>query len=235
MTRTELLNRAAHCYLSADLLDDACRCFEQLEDYARAARLHERQERWEPAARCYERARTWADAARCYLQCALPEEAARCLLKTDNSLDAAWILAEQAHRFERAYDISQAIMPTGLAEALAVKLITARCQAGWQHPEQAVVILGDVLRRLAELEANPERQRLETWALTVAEVLQRPDLSATFHAAAVVAGTPGAVRRWEVWALQHLGDATGVPLENALPEDAWEAGEIDAKGSSSDK
>lgn len=230
MTRTELLNRAAHCYLSADLLDDACRCFEQLEDYARAARLHERRERWEPAARCYERARTWADAARCYLHCALPEEAARCLLKTANPLEAAWILAEQAHHFERAHAVSQAITPTGLAEALAVKLITARCQAGWQHPEQAAAILRDVLRRLADLEANPERQRLETWALAVAEVLQRPDLSASLHAAAVVAGTPGAVRRWEVWALQHLGDATGVPLENALPEAAWEAGEIDAKG-----
>jgi tetratricopeptide (TPR) repeat protein len=229
MTRAELLNRAAHCYLSADLLDDACRCFEQLEDYARAARLHERRERWEQAARFYERAQTWADAARCYLRCALPEEAAQCLLETDNPLEAAWILADQAHHFERAHAINQAMTPACPAEELAVSLINARCQAGWQHPEQAAALLRDVLRRLTDLEASLDRQRLETGALVVAEVLQRPDLSASLHAAAVVAGTPGAVRRWEVWALHHLGDATGVPLENVRSETVWEEMEIDAK------
>ena len=213
-TRAQLLNRAANCYLGAELLDEACRCFEQLGDAARAARLHERQARWEQAARRYERARVWADAARCYQRCNLPLEAAECLLKAGERLEAAWVLADQAQRFQRARLVIQGLMTSSLAEALALELVVARCEAGNGKPKRAAVGLRAVVMRLNELGSGPERQRVESWAFAVAERLQRPDLTASLHAAAVVAGTPGAERRWEAWALETLGDATGIPLEH---------------------
>lgn len=51
------------------------------------------------------------------------------------------------------------------------------------------------------------------WALTLPEVLQRPDLAAQLHAATVEAGLPQAVEHWETWAQQRLGSAQGIPVE----------------------
>ena len=50
-----------------------------------------------------------------------------------------------------------------------------------------------------------------TWALTIAQVLNRPDLTALIYATAYRAKIPNARQEWEVWALSTLGDATGVP------------------------
>jgi hypothetical protein len=209
--RAELLRRAANCYLGSDRVDDACRCFEQLGDDARAARLHERRGRWLSAARGYERAGIWTDAARCYERGQLPSAAAECLLKAGDRLQAAWLLAQQAGRWQRAHWLVQEMTSAAPAETLARELVLARCEAAGGHPRAAATRLRQVLSRLGEL-SGPDRQRLETWAFAVAECLHRPDLTASLHAAAVTAGTPGAERRWESWALATLGDATGIPL-----------------------
>jgi hypothetical protein len=212
--RTELLHRAANCYLCADRVDDACRCFEQLGDDARAARLHERQGRWLQAARGYERAGIWTDAARCYEHCQLPGEAAECSLKAGDRLQAAWLLAQQAGRWQRARWLVQELTPVAPAEMLALELVLARCEVAGGHPQAAATRLRQVIRRLGEL-SGLDRQRVESWAFAVAECLHRPDLTASLHAVAVTAGTPGAERRWESWALATLGDATGIPLDRS--------------------
>jgi len=209
----ELLRRAANCYLGADRVDDACRCFEQLGDDAHAAPLHERQGRFLQAAQHYERARQWTDAARCYLRCDLPDEAATCLLQAGDRWQAAWLLVDRAGRWQRARLLAQEQVPTTLAETLALELLLARCEAAAAHPRTAAARLQRVLQRLNEIASGPERQWLESWAFAVADCLRRPDLIATLHAAAVVAGMPGAARRWEEWALTNLGDATGILLE----------------------
>ena len=210
----ELLRRAANCYLGADLVDDACHCFEQLGDDALAARLHERQGRFLQAAQGYERTGNWTDAARCYQRCGLPNEAAACLLQAGDRWQAAWLLADQAGRWQRARLLAQELTPTTLMETLALELLLARCEAAGMHPRTAAARLQRVLQRLIEVPTGVERQQLESWAFAIANCLRRPDLAATLHAAAVVAGMPGASQRWESWALSNLGDATGIPLEN---------------------
>ena len=211
----ELLRRAANCYLGADWVDDACRCFEQLGDDALAARLHERQGRFLQAAQGYERAHHWTDAARCYQRCELPSEAATCLLRAGDRWQAAWLLVDRAGRWQRARLLAQELTPTTPVETLALELLLARCEAAGAHPRAAAARLQRVLQRLIEVPTGAERQQLESWAFAVADCLRRPDLIATLHAAAVVAGMPGASKRWESWALSSLGDATGIPLESA--------------------
>ncbi|MFO1433410.1 MAG: hypothetical protein U1F76_25490 [Candidatus Competibacteraceae bacterium] len=208
----ELLRRAANCYLGADQVDDACRCFEQLSDDALAARLHERQGRFLQAAQGYERAGNWTDAARCYQRCELPNEAAACLLRAGDRWQAAWLLADRAGRWQRARLLAQELTPTTRVENLALELLLARCEAAGTQPRTAATRLQRVLQRLSEVPTGAERRQLESWAFAVADCLRRPDLIATLHAAAVVAGMPGASKRWENWALSSLGDTTGIPL-----------------------
>lgn len=210
--RVELLRRAANCYLGAELLDAACHCFEQLGDAARAARLHERQQRWEAAARHYELAQAWTDAARCYQQAGLPLAAANCLIQAGDSLAAAWLLADQGQRGTRARTLAQAAPVPTLARQLAQTLVLARCDLAAGQTEAAATRLQAVVNHLRELVPGPERERVENWAFVLADGMRRPDLAASLHAAAVLAGVPGAERRWECWALATLGDATGIPL-----------------------
>ncbi len=223
--RAELLRRAANCYLSAARVDDACRCFEQLQEHARAARLHEHQERWLAAARGYEQAGLWQDAARCYERCDWPNEAAACLLQSGERLPAAWLLVDRAQRWRRAHLLAQEITPDSLADRLALELLLARCETAGGHARAAAVRLQRVIEQFDQLSPGPARQRVEAWAFSVTDHLQRPDLCAALHAATVAAGSPGAARRWESWALATWGDATGVPLE-PIEEDTQSAAAI---------
>ena len=43
------------------------------------------------------------------------------------------------------------------------------------------------------------------------DALRRWDLIVLVHAAAVAAGVPGRVTRWESWALETFNDTTGIP------------------------
>ena len=127
MDTSELLQKAARCYAIAGWADDACRMFEELGDDRHAAPYHEQQGRWEQAARCYARAGEWQNAARCYLRCDQPDEAAECLSKAGQIQQAAWVWADQAHRFRRAESAVRGIVPESDADRLAVELIMARC------------------------------------------------------------------------------------------------------------
>jgi len=216
-TQTELLSRAAHCYLGAGLIEEACRCFDRLGDYGRVARLYEQQAQWSQAADYYERARAWSEAARCHQQHRQPLEAARCLLQADDKLHAAWVLADLAHRHTRARILVEDHAGQALADRLRRSLVLGRCEAGGGAAAAAALRLREVALAFGQLEPGPGRQQVLEWSLLLAKRLRRPDLTATLYAAAVSAAMPGAERDWEAWALAELGDAAGVPQESALP------------------
>jgi tetratricopeptide (TPR) repeat protein len=210
--RAGLLNRAANCYFSAGYIDDACRCFEQSGNVTQAARLHEQQGRQEEAARLYHAARAWTDAARCYQNCDQTETAADCLEQAGDRLGAAWLLADRMRYQERVRVLLAGIDTVATTAVPGCELVAARCELAAGYALAAAAHLHRAIAALGARPLNPDRPRLESWAFTLAESLRRPDLIATLHAAAVLAGTQGAERRWERWALATLGDATGIPL-----------------------
>ena len=219
-TRSELLRRAAHCYLVARWDDDACRCLEDAADHAAAARLHEQARRWGPAARHYALAQDWPGAARCHLKLGRPEEAAEALVRAGDSLRAAWVLAEHAGHYTRALATLVGVAAERPADRLAHDLVVVRCEAGRGEPASAAHRLAGAVEGLRSLGHGFDRERVEEWAFAVGRVLRRFDLIALIHAAAVTARVPGAPRRWEEWATATLGDATGVPREDDLSSPA---------------
>jgi hypothetical protein len=221
-TQAELLTQASRCYLAAGLPDDACRCLELLGNHQAAARLHEQGGRWEHAVANYMQAQDWQGAARCYLSLDRPDLAGDALVKAGDFLHAAWILAEHARLFERARNVLSGFATEVETQRLAAELVLARCEAGRGASAEASRRLARVALRLRELRPGPDRSRVEEWALAVGEALTRWDLIAQIHAAAVTAGVPGAVGRWEAWALKTLNDTTGIPVieddEPAAPQ-----------------
>ena len=216
--RTELLGRAARCYQSAGAgwMDDACRCFEAVQDFASAARLHELAGRWLRAAECFVRASLWPNAARAYLEAGEPGEAADALLRGGEKGEAAWILADQCRLFTRARSISRELPDAPPAHLAERDLIVARCDIGLNRTDAAARALRSALRHLDTVGAAFGRERLDTWALRVADLLRRPDLAALVHAASTRAGTHMAAEHWREWADGVLGDATGVPTAENL-------------------
>jgi hypothetical protein len=207
--RAALLSRAVYCYGRAACNDDACRCLEKLGDFSGAAPLHERAERWDRAAWCFEQAGQWVAAARCYRQAGEPLEAARCLVNAGELLEAGWLLAHAAHRPDRARAVLAQVNPRTTEEQLALALAQARCTVGSERhtADNAVRRVAD---RLAQTAPGWERDRILDWALALTEVPDRPDLTAQLYAAAVDAAIPQAAERWEKWALERLGNASGI-------------------------
>ncbi len=226
---SDLLLRAAHCYVRAGWADDAGRCFQGAGHPLAAARLYEQRRQWAPAARAYAEAAEWQGAGRCYLRAGEPGPAADCLLKAGQKLEAAWILAAELHQFRRAHELARA---SGAAdsdrdEALARELVLARCEAGLDQSRDAARRLRGLLDELPGL-LPMIGQRAERRALAVAGSLGRPDLQALILAAASRAGIPGAFERWQAWAVDTLGDASGLPIED--PAENEPIPEADAPG-----
>ncbi len=210
--RQVLLTKAVQCYRAAGHDVDACRCLERLGDYRGAAFLHENARRFSQAAVLYERAELWAAAARCYLQMHAPAQAARCLTEAGDYLEAGWLLAHEAHHFERAQALLTRVEPQSLQDELALALARARCTVVNRRNE-AGAIVRRVSTELAQLPPGPGRDRIVRWALELIEVLNRPDLATQLYAAAVAAGLPQALEQWETWAQRRLGTAVGLPAQ----------------------
>lgn len=215
----DLFLRAAQCYVRAGWVDDAGRCFEEAGRPLEAARLYEQRQQWGLAAQAYAEAAEWEAAGRCYLRSGEPEPAADCLLKAGRQLEAAWVLAQDLDQFRRAQDLADAVDVTGLddvgasGDALLHELVLARCEAGLRKSKEAARRLRRLLDALPGLLPGVG-QRIEGRALAVAESLGRPDLQALIHAAAGRAGLPGAFERWQAWAIDTLGDASGLPIDD---------------------
>ncbi len=214
----ELLACAASCYARAGWNHEACRCYEQTEQHAEAARLYESMELWPAAANAYVLAGAWSSAARCYLRAGDPASAAEYLLKAGELLDAGWVFAERLHRFRRARSVVDPVATEHASDEAARDLVLARCDAGSRQPARAAKRLRQVIDNFGELAPGPGRQRVEEWAAAVAASLGRPDLASRLYAAANAAEVPGAIERWEAWALETLGDATGIPMNEGVED-----------------
>lgn len=210
-TPESLLQMAARCYANAGWVEDASRLLEEIGDLSQAALYYEQQNLWEKAAACYCQVEQWQPAARCYSQAENWSAAADCWLEAGDLPRAAWLYADRAHDYSRSEALLQDYSPTSTTERLRIDLVRVRCQIGQSQEEAGVQRLQAVLREISSTGAILE---LTTWAGTIAEFLDRPDLRATTHALAVTAGLPHAQSQWEQWATSRLGDATGVPSIN---------------------
>ena len=217
LTSIELLQKAAQCYVKAGWLEDACRVWEQLGEYQKAGQIYEEQENWEKAAQCYEQEKNWASAARCYLMCDQAETAVNCWLEAGERLQAAWICADKLKQVYQVKAELSNFVPQTEIEVLEIELITARCYASSGKKRESALIIREQLNQLLKL-LSPSHRYLYNWALRIAEVISRPDLSALIYATAYRAKLPEVCKEWEVWALAVLGDATGIPKEEAAGE-----------------
>ena len=217
LTSIELLQKAVQCYMKAGWLEDACRVWEQLGEYQKAAQIYEEQENWLKAAQCYEQEKNWANAARCYLMCSQPETAVNCWLAGGERLQAAWICADNLKQVYQVKAELSDFIPQTEIEELEIELITARCHASSGQKRESALIIREQLNQLLKL-LTPSQRHLYNWALRIAEVISRPDLSALIYATGYRAKLPNVCKEWEVWALATLGDATGIPKEEAAGE-----------------
>jgi hypothetical protein len=218
VSSVDLLARAASCYVRAGWKHEAVRCFEQTGQQAEAARLYEDLELWPAAASAYVLAGVWSSAARCFLRADDAASAAKYLLQADELLEAGWVLAERLHRFRRARAVVEPVATTHASDEAARQLVLARCDAGDGQSKPAAKRLGQVIRGFGKLDPGPGRGRVEEWTVAVAASLGRADLVSRLYAVASGAEIPGAVERWEAWAVETLGDATGIPMNEGVDD-----------------
>jgi hypothetical protein len=211
---TELLRRAAECYLRGRDPVAACRCYEAARAHAEAARLHEQAGRFPAAATQFERAQAWGDAARCWVRAGEHRRAAELFLRAKDTLQGAWLLADQCGQGDRARAVALEFQPQTDPDRAAVGLILGRCDAGAGRWAAGAERLSAFTRQLEQL--GPAVARLLAWGQAVGVALGRPDLIAEMFARAARARIPGAEPQWSAWALERLGDASEVP-ESTLP------------------
>ena len=205
----KFLEKAAQCYIKAGWFDEAGRVWESLEKYSQAAQCYEQQENWSKAASCYEKESYWSKAVQCYLKASQPDAAVECWHQGGEPLKAAWIRADFLKQRYQPLAILAELTPKTDTEALEIELITARCQASPRNNSQAA----NSLRKLLDFQVSIGDRHLYEWGLRIAQVVKRPDLSALIYARAVRAKIPNAIEEWEKWAIEKLGDATGIPQE----------------------
>ncbi|MGK7874143.1 MAG: SUMF1/EgtB/PvdO family nonheme iron enzyme [Xenococcaceae cyanobacterium] len=222
----ELLQKAAHCYEKAGWLEEAGRVWATLEEYTQAAKCYEQPENWEKAAHCYIQASEWGDAARCYLLAKQPEAAADCWFQGGEPLKAAWIKADKLKQIYQTQLVLAQLTPQTPTQEIEIELITARCEASRRKKSQAA----KSLRKLLDFQVSIGDKHLYEWGLRIAQVINRPDLRALIYAAAVRAKIPNAIEEWEKWAIEKLGDATGIPLPEELESFCFETVKVNDSG-----
>jgi len=162
------------------------------------------------AIACYEKAGQIDDVCRCLQALGEYVEAAERYEQNNEPWQAAWLYAGEARLFYHARYLVQQTPVLDLADELSHDLILARCDAQIGSKSQAGLTNSKVIKHFPQLPLI-HRQRIEEWAVIVAQHLGRFDLVATTYAIAYTTGTPESEIRWEAWALSTLGDATGVP------------------------
>ncbi|MGK7872406.1 MAG: SUMF1/EgtB/PvdO family nonheme iron enzyme [Xenococcaceae cyanobacterium] len=225
-TQKELLEKAAHCYEKAGWFDEAGRVWETLEEYSQAAKCYSQQENWEKAAHCYLQACQWGNAVQCYLKANQPDAAVECWHQGGEPLKAAWIRADYLKQRYQILAILAEFTPKTETEALEIELITVRCQASPRNKSQAA----HCLRKLLDFQISIGNNHLYEWGLRIAQVIKRPDLKALIHSKAVRDKIPLAIEEWEKWAIEKLGDATGIPLQQELEPFSFETVKVNDSG-----
>lgn len=211
-----LLDRAAACYEQAREHVEAARLRERTGALAAAARLYESGGDLVNAAACYRRARQPGEAARCHLLLGQVPEAAACVERAGDALTAAWLLASAGRLAQRARWTMAGVRTVTLDERLRGDLVTGLCDAlETGDGANLAAAVAAVCGRLAG--ASPaERERLVRWAVRAADAVGRRDLAAQAHAAAYLAGVPGARKRWQDWAEHALGGTAWIPAADTI-------------------
>ncbi|GHE08714.1 hypothetical protein [Streptomyces alanosinicus] len=214
-----------------DLLARAAHCYEQTGDYAQAARCHDEAghplkaaELWEQAGDPVRAADHWVRggrprrAAECLLSARRFEAAAECFERGGDLLAAGWTLVTRTRSYataEHLFAVAESRTDgERLRRRLGRQLATARA---YGESEALLRTLTDVPERIGSLAPARERAEAETWAVTAADHIRRPDLAALVFAASYRAGVTGCADRWQHWAARALGDTTGVPAGPAPP------------------
>ncbi len=210
----QMLKKAAECYVKAGWWMDACRVWEKMGEYQQAALIYEQEGNWLKAGECYRKIENWKKAAECYQKGEEAEAALECWLKAGEILQVAWIWVDtfqQSHQSQA--EIKKILHPTE-SQKLEIELITARWEASGNKTRES----GKRLRELLEVlrkELRPSKRYLYEWGLKIAKEIKRPDLTALIYATAYRAKMPNVCKEWEIWAIETLGDATGIPQEEA--------------------
>ncbi|HEY3867434.1 MAG TPA: hypothetical protein VGM10_03760 [Actinocrinis sp.] len=179
MADSNLLNRAARCYLRAGERAEAARCFT-------AAGAHH-------------------PAAEQYVQLGLHREAADAYAAAGTYDFAIWQLAHHvgdvaAARALERFGRSRA----GGAERLRWRLALARCDVVDHRPESGPLgVLADACAYL-DRPVGYADGHVESWAVAVAESMGREDQVASIYAACVRGRIPGAADRWAAWSWKVL-------------------------------
>ncbi|MBO3459577.1 SUMF1/EgtB/PvdO family nonheme iron enzyme [Aetokthonos hydrillicola CCALA 1050] len=139
--------------------------------------------------------------------CEQPQAAVDSWIEAGDTLQAAWILADSLLQIYQVRAQLTNFIPQNQTQAIEIELITARCEASRRKKSQSAIRLRQQLDPLL----TQSQQHLYTWALRIAQVLNRPDLTALIYATAYRAKIPNACQQWEQWAIATLGDATGIP------------------------
>ena len=193
--RKALICRAAACYERAGLTENAAQCWEDGGEPARAAPLHRALGRLEQAALAHERAGQPGPAAECYAAAGDHAAALGCLVAAGQLLEAAWTAAHHLGRVAEARALLGRVEAEDELTRLSLALVRDRCA----RRGEAVVAIADAWPGL-----GLGAPRLASWALALAEAIDRPDLSAMLYAA--MDGSPGVANAWESWAGDRLGD-----------------------------
>jgi len=224
-----LLKKAAECYVKAGWLNDACRVWEEMGEYEQAAPTHEQLGNWLQAAYCYEQMENWKKAADCYLKGEQAETAANIWLKAGDPLKAAWIWVDSLKQNYRTQGAMSQIVPQTATQAIEKELIIARWEANRGNKGESGKRLREQIEPIRQT-LTPNQSHLYEWALKVAKVLKRVDLTALIYSTAYRAKMPNVCEQWEQWAIGRWGDATGVPTEEAADTDEFEVVTVNSRG-----
>ncbi len=209
--RLHLLAQAALCFEQAGQPAEAARCRDKADEPVAAAELFRAAGELTRAADCYRRAGRTGDAASCLLALVRPENAAELWEAAGNRLEAAWILAVDAGKPQRARRLLAGVTSAGPGEGLRLRIAAALCSALERQPNELAAVLGRVEDELAGVTPASEQARLMQWAVQAADQLGRPDLAAQIFAAAYRCRLRGTASHWREWARSALGGTAGIP------------------------
>jgi hypothetical protein len=215
--RLHLLAEAALCFEQAGQPAEAARCRDKAGEPVAAAELFRAAGELGKAADCYRRGGRTAEAVSCLLALGRPEDAAALWEEAGDPLEAAWVLAIDAHAPQRARELLTSASPghasqrPGRGGALRFAIVGAVCAHLERQSAELADVLDGVELSLPEIAPASEQAKVLRWAVAAGDLLGRPDLGARVFGAAYRCGLRGTASLWREWARSALGGTAGIP------------------------
>lgn len=206
----ELWASAGRCWLAAGAVDEALRCFEAAGAWGSLAALYEQKGRFAEAAMAYEQSSQWLEAARCHRLAGQFEDAEQCLSMGEMPIRRAWALVHDHGRAEEAEAVIDRAPTRDAGETSGALLVLARCDVARGAREAAAKKVCQVLPLLHEISLATGLRCAVGWAVSVAELLRRPDLAA--HALAMAPPGFEADKLWDAWTKRAFGAVVPPPF-----------------------